>query len=59
VEGQKAFGEALTKAGVTFEAYVYDGANHGFHNNSTPRFDEAAANLSWERTLAWFNTYLR
>jgi carboxymethylenebutenolidase len=58
VEGQKAFGEALTKAGVTFEAYVYPGANHGFHNNSTPRFDEAAADLSWQRTLAWFNKYL-
>jgi carboxymethylenebutenolidase len=57
--GQAAFGEALTKAGVTFEAYVYPGANHGFHNNSTPRFDEAAADLSWERTLAWFNRYLR
>ncbi|MDR2213406.1 MAG: dienelactone hydrolase family protein [Pseudomonadales bacterium] len=59
VEGQAAFGDALTKAGVTFEAYVYPGANHGFHNNSTPRFDEAAADLSWERTIAWFNQYLR
>jgi carboxymethylenebutenolidase len=59
VEGQKAYGEALTKAGVQFEAYVYPGANHGFHNNSTPRFDEAAADLSWERTIAWFNAYLR
>jgi carboxymethylenebutenolidase len=57
--GQAAFGEALSAAGVEFEAYVYPGANHGFHNNSTPRFDEAAADLSWERTLAWFNKHLR
>ncbi len=57
--GQPAYAEALTAAGVTFEAYVYPGANHGFHNNSTPRFDAAAADLSWERTVAWFNTHLR
>ena len=57
--GQAAYGAALTAAGVEFEAYVYPGANHGFHNNSTPRFDEAAADLSWERTLAWFNQHLR
>ncbi|MES2625551.1 MAG: dienelactone hydrolase family protein [Pseudomonadota bacterium] len=59
VAGQAAFGEALTAAGVEFEAYVYAGANHGFHNNSTPRFDEAAADLSWQRTLTWFNKHLR
>jgi carboxymethylenebutenolidase len=59
VAGQPAYAEALTAAGVTFEAHVYPGANHGFHNNSTPRFDAAAADLSWERTLAWFNTHLR
>lgn len=57
--GQSAYGEALTAAGVEFEAYVYPGANHGFHNNSTPRFDAAAAELSWERTLDWFNRHLR
>lgn len=59
VNGQAAYGEALYAAGVPFEAYVYAGANHGFHNNSTPRFDEAAAELSWQRTLDWFNRYLR
>lgn len=57
--GQPAFDAALTAAGVEFEAYVYAGANHGFHNNSTPRFDETAADLSWERTLSWFNRHLR
>lgn len=59
LEGQAAYGEALTEAGVTFEHHVYPGANHGFHNNSTPRFDQAAADLSWARTLAWFDKYLR
>ncbi|MEF9888704.1 dienelactone hydrolase family protein [Citrobacter sp.] len=33
--------------------------NHGFHNDTTPRYDKAAADLAWERTLAWFNKYLR
>ncbi|WP_258558923.1 dienelactone hydrolase family protein [Citrobacter braakii] len=37
----------------------YPGVNHGFHNDTTPRYDKAAADLAWERTLAWFNKYLR
>jgi carboxymethylenebutenolidase len=57
--GAPAYEEALSAAGVEFESYVYEGANHGFHNNSTPRFDEAAADLSWERTLEFFNRHLR
>ncbi len=54
-----AFDVALTAAHVTHEGYVYPGANHGFHNDTTPRYDEAAAKLAWQRTLDWFNKYLR
>ena len=53
-----AYETALKKAGKTYEAYLYPGANHGFHNDTTPRYDEAAATLAWERTLAWFRKYL-
>jgi carboxymethylenebutenolidase len=54
-----AYDTALTTAKVTHEGYVYEKANHGFHNDTTPRYDEAAAKLAWTRTLAWFNKYLR
>ncbi|MNJ11186.1 Carboxymethylenebutenolidase [compost metagenome] len=57
-EGWPPYEQALKAAGKTYEAYFYPGANHGFHNDSTPRYDEAAANLAWERTLAWFRRYL-
>ncbi len=57
-EGWPAFEEALIANDKTFEAYIYEGANHGFHNDTTPRYDEAAANLAWDRTIEWFNTYL-
>jgi carboxymethylenebutenolidase len=57
--GWPAFDAALTAAHVTHEGYVYPGANHGFHNDTTPRYDEAAAKLAWQRTLDWFNKYLR
>ena len=50
---------ALTKIGVPHEGYIYPKANHGFHNDTTPRYDEAAAKLAWQRTLGWFNKYLR
>jgi len=49
---------ALRANNKTFEAYIYEGANHGFHNDSTPRYDEAMAELAWDRTIDWFNTYL-
>ena len=49
---------ALKAAGTTYAAHFYPDTNHGFHNDTTPRFDEAAAALAWERTLAWFETYL-
>lgn len=51
--------EAALKAhNKVYEAHFYEDANHGFHNDSTPRYDEAMAELSWERTLAHFNKYL-
>jgi carboxymethylenebutenolidase len=53
------YDKALTAAGVPHEGYVYPQANHGFHNDTTPRYDEAAAKLAWSRTLAWFNKYLK
>ena len=57
-EGWPAYEQALKAAGTTYEAYIYPGANHGFHNDSTPRYDEASAKLAWDRTLGWFRRYL-
>jgi len=57
-EGWPDYQKALDAAGVTYEAHIYEGANHGFHNDSTPRYDEAAAELAWARTIAWFEKYL-
>lgn len=57
-EGWPAYEAALMAAGKTYEAHIYPGANHGFHNDSSPRYDEAAAKLAWDRTLAWFARYL-
>lgn len=52
--------EAALKAnGVKYEAHTYPGTNHGFHNDTTPRFNEAAAKLAWQRTLDHFNKYLK
>ncbi len=53
-----AFEAALKAAGVEYQVHVYPGMQHGFHNNSTPRYDEAAAKLSWDRTLAHFKKHL-
>jgi carboxymethylenebutenolidase len=53
-----AFESALKDAGVPYQAHIYPGTQHGFHNNSTPRYNEPAAKLSWERTLAFFKTHL-
>ena len=50
--GWPAFDAELTAAHVVHKGYVYAGANHGFHNDTTPRYDEAAAKLAWQRTLA-------
>jgi len=57
-EGWPAYEAALKANNKVYEAYIYEGANHGFHNDSTPRYDESAANLAWDRTIAWFNKYL-
>jgi carboxymethylenebutenolidase len=50
--------DAMKKAGVHYEIHVYPGTQHGFHNNSTPRYNEAAAKLAWDRTIAHFKKYL-
>ena len=57
-EGWPAYEAALDEAGTNYEAYIYPDVNHGFHNDSTPRYDAAAAELSWERTLAHFREHL-
>jgi carboxymethylenebutenolidase len=57
--GWPAYEEALKANHVTYTAYIYDGVNHGFHNDTTPRYDEAAAKLAWTRTVDFFNKYLR
>lgn len=49
---------ALEAAGVSVTVHAYEGTNHGFHNNSTPRYDEEAAALAWERTIAFFRQHL-
>ena len=56
--GWPDFEAAMQANEKVYEAYIYEGANHGFHNDSTPRYDEAMAELAWERTIGWFNTYL-
>src|ERR1700684_3776124 len=57
--GFPAWEEALKANHVTYTEYVYEGANHGFHNDTTPRYDPAAAKLAWQRTIEFFNKYLR
>lgn len=57
-EGWPAYEAALKEHGKVYEAYIYPGANHGFHNDSTPRYDAEQAKLAWDRTIAWFNKYL-
>ncbi len=52
--------EAALKAnGTTYTGYMYDGVNHGFHNDTTPRYDQDAATLAWQRTIDFFNKNLR
>jgi carboxymethylenebutenolidase len=57
--GWPAFDAALNGASIPHEGHIYKGANHGFHNDTTARYDEAAAKEAWERTLDWLNKYLR
>jgi carboxymethylenebutenolidase len=54
-----AFEAAVKGAGGTITAYTYEGVNHGFHNDTTPRYDEAAAKLAWQRAIDFFNKYLK
>jgi carboxymethylenebutenolidase len=58
-DGWQAFDAALTEAHVPHEGHIYKAANHGFHNDTTPRYDEAAAKEAWQHTLDWFDKYLR
>jgi carboxymethylenebutenolidase len=56
--GWPAYEEALKANGVTYTAHIYEGTNHGFHNDTTPRYDEAAAKLAWQRTIDFFRKYV-
>jgi carboxymethylenebutenolidase len=58
-EGWPAYEQALKAHHVPYTVYIYEGVNHGFHNDTTPRYDEAAAKLAWQRTLDFLNKYLR
>ncbi len=58
-EGWPAFEEALKANGKEYQAYMYEGANHGFHNDTTPRYDEEDAKLAWERTVEFFTEKLK
>lgn len=57
-QGWPPYKEALQAAGKQYQAYIYPGVNHGFHNDSTPRYDQVAAELAWGRTLDWFTRKL-
>lgn len=58
-EGWPAYEAALKEEKKTYTAYVYPVVNHGFHNDTTPRYDKAAAELAWKRTIAFFKAELR
>ena len=53
-----AYEAALKAGGVSYEMYIYPGTQHGFHNNSTPRYNEAQAKIAWDRTTAFFKKNL-
>ena len=57
--GWPAYEAALKANKVRYEGYIYPGTQHGFNNDTTPRYDAAAAKLAWTRTIDWFNKYLR
>ncbi|MGH9679144.1 MAG: dienelactone hydrolase family protein, partial [Candidatus Acidiferrales bacterium] len=57
--GWPAYEAALKANHINYTEYMYEGAYHGFHNDTTPRYDKAAATLAWERTMEFFNKYLR
>lgn len=57
--GAKAYDDALKAAGKNFQSFTYPNTQHGFHNDTTPRYDKTAAELAWQRTLEFFEKYLR
>ncbi|MDH3423056.1 MAG: dienelactone hydrolase family protein, partial [Gemmatimonadota bacterium] len=57
--GYPAYESALREHGKDFAVHVYEGVNHGFHNDTTPRYDEEAASLAQARTIEFFNRHLR
>lgn len=57
-EGWPAYEAALKANEKAYTAHIYEGVNHGFHNDTTPRYDAAMAELAWDRTIAFFNTHL-
>ncbi len=57
--GWPAYEAALKENGKEYEAFIYEGANHGFHNDTTPRYDKAAAELAWKRTIDFFTKNLK
>jgi carboxymethylenebutenolidase len=60
VEAWPAYEAALKAAGVKYEGHIYPGAGHGFNNDATPaRYNKAAADQAWKRTIEWFNQYVR
>ncbi len=58
-EGWPAYEAALKASNINYQAFIYEGAQHGFNNDTTPRFDEKAAQLAWKRTIDFFNKHLR
>ncbi len=58
-EGWPAYEAALKAANINYQAFIYEGSQHGFNNDTTPRFDEKAARLAWGRTIEFFNKHLR
>jgi carboxymethylenebutenolidase len=57
--GWPEYKRALDASGINYTMHMYEGANHGFHNDTTPRYDEEAARLAQDRTMAFFNEHLR
>ena len=58
-EGWPAYEQALKEFNKEYTAYIYPEVNHGFHNNTTPRYDQKAADLAWKRTIDFFNEHLK
>ena len=59
IDGWPAYEAALKANGIRYSGYVYEGAQHGFHNDTTPRYDKAAAELAWKRTVDFFSEKLK